>query len=93
MKKLKEKFTKHGETFTKVYESEKAYIYCRMVGKVEYFEVFEKKYRNVSNYVDGKFVKTGELREYYPNDEDFGKFAWCCRTLGRAKSHLSRIEN
>lgn len=93
MQKLKEKFEKYGDTFVKVYESEMAYIYKRLSGKVEYFEVFEKKYRNVSNYVDGKFVKTGELREYYPNDEDFGKFAWCCRTLERAKSYLPRIEN
>lgn len=93
MQKLKEKFEKYGETFTKIYESDKAYIYSRMVGKVEYFEVFEKKYRNISDYVDGKFVNTGELREFYPSDEDFGKFAWCCRTLERAKSYLQKIEN
>lgn len=93
MKKLQENFKKHGEIFTKVYESEKAYIYSRMVGKVEYFEVFEKKYRNVSEYIDGKYVSTGELREFYPSDEDFGKFAWCCRTLERAKSYLPKIEN
>lgn len=93
MKKLKENFKKHGETFTKVYESEKAYIYSRMVGKVEYFEVFKKTYKNVSDYVDGKYVITDELREYYPKDEDFGKFAWCCRTIEKAKSYLHKIEN
>lgn len=91
MQKLKEKFTKRGETFTKVYESEKAYIYSRMVGKVEYFEVFKKKYGKVIKNENGKIIKTDELREYYPCDEDFGKFAWCCRSLERAKSYLPRI--
>ena len=93
MIKLKEKFVKRGETFTKVYESEKAYIYSRMVGKVEYFEVFKKKYGKAIGNENGKIVHLDEIREYYPCDEEFGIFAWCCRTLERAKSYLSKIEN
>ena len=65
----------------KVYHKNGWYIY-----KVRdsYYEVFKEKIRKMTTYVDGKVQHTGMNKVAYPNDEDFGKCAWCVMTYEHA---------
>lgn len=69
---------REGETFRqeKVFSDDKIYIY-QVNGK--YFEVFNRKVKPKRGLVNGKLSNIdGVGRVAYPNNEDFGKWAWHC---------------
>lgn len=79
-------FTRKKLNYKQVYNDGKWYIY-RIADTPEYFEVFKRtltRYRfydkEAKKWIT-RHEKTGMVR--YPTDEDFGVFAWCCRSLER----------
>jgi hypothetical protein len=87
VKKLPASFILKGEPFEQVFENETHYIYKRIHAETDYFEVFRKKLTRCFDFETKK--PTGELKEKYPRDEDFGKWAWCCRSFERAMSYTN----
>jgi hypothetical protein len=85
VKKLPTSFILKGETLEQVFENETHYIYKRIHAETDYFEVFRKKLTRCFDFETKK--PTGELKEKYPNDEHFGKWAWCCRSFEGAMRH------
>jgi len=85
-KKLPNRFERKGELFEKVYEDEKFYIYKHNQAGFDYFEVFKKKIYRCFDFKTKQ--PTGEFKESYPKDEDFGKWAYCCRSYERALSYI-----
>ncbi|MHC1778461.1 MAG: hypothetical protein AB9834_23870 [Lentimicrobium sp.] len=85
IRKLPQRFEQKGDLFIQVYEDERNYIYKRNHAETDYFEVFRKKLTRCFDFETKK--PTGELKEKYPKDEDFGKWAWCCRSYERAISY------
>lgn len=87
--KLPEHFrlSQHGTTRTldRVFENDGWYIYH--AHETHSYEVFKKKVVQRLDYRDGKFIKLDAYKESYPNDEDFGTWAWCCSTLDRAMKY------
>lgn len=89
VKKLPESFISKGETFERIYDDETSYVYKRIHSGIEYFEAFRKKnIRCVDLYTK---VATGEWKEKYPKDKDFGKWAWCCKGLEEALNYTINI--
>lgn len=85
IKKLPTSFVLKGEIFEQVYEDETNYIYKRIHAETDYFEVFRKKIIKCIDFETK--TPTGEFKEKYPKDEDFGKWAWCCKSIGKAMSY------
>ena len=77
-------FTYRGDIFKQVKKSEKGYIYERENSGKKYFEVFKIKETEILSDFENK-IGSGEFKHRYPKDEDFGKWAWCCSNLNRAK--------
>ncbi|WP_307305036.1 hypothetical protein [Epilithonimonas hungarica] len=61
-----------GFFFTKIQESEKAFVFEVNTGCSIHYEVFKKK------------AKTNSKRYCYPTSKAFGIWAWCPSTLDRA---------
>lgn len=83
MKKLDKEFQSKQNTYKQLEEGDNHYIYAvwnlkdKAVGEPSYYEIFKKK---VAKAATLKGVYYPE-RETYPNDKDFGDWAWCCNTL------------
>ena len=88
---LQEKFSKRREVFTRIKRGRGAMIYARTdpQGIIAY-EVFKIKTRNAEKHLD--WTKDYDRREIYPGNEDFGEWAWCCKSLDRAMWHFRRLE-
>ncbi|MGV0920471.1 hypothetical protein ACTS94_08820 [Empedobacter falsenii] len=71
-----------GYSFTKIDESEKAFIYEKVstTGKKSY-EVFEKR-------VNRRF-----LSQRYPKSHDFGVWAWECSSFDSAFKKFNELSN
>ena len=79
---------KNGFTYTKVLREGRKAIYGQMYCQgIEYFEVFTIK-ESRQRELNGKILPAKEL---FPANEDFGKTAWCCRTLPEAMERYNRI--
>lgn len=82
---LKKEFIKNngGEQFEyrRVYEDNNCYAYAvkRARGKASWYEVFKRKVQPLLTVKDGKFHKSSdELKEQFPNDNAFGRWAFHC---------------
>lgn len=88
IKILPNEFVNKNETFTKVFENEKWYIYSRNVSGIIYYEVFKKKIVDCFYFTTKQ--PTGEKKETYPhNPNNFGVWAWCCRSKERALTYVT----
>lgn len=91
MKKLEKTFHFRKNTYVQLEEGDNYYLYGvwnlkdDAIGEPSYYEIFKKK---IAKAVTLKGVEYPE-REVYPNDNDFGKWAWCCSSVGR----VNRIKN
>ena len=77
MKELDLVINKGGFTYTQVFKNDKGYIYSQSKNGIQYnFEAFLHRENNYFNCVS------------FPGNEAFGSWAWSCRTLERAMTHL-----
>lgn len=97
LKELEKEFTKKGDVFTQIEKTDDYYIYKRDMKACVYYEVFERKAVKLNDFwrkydTNGKY-EGYESFEQYPNDESFGKWAYCCNTLERAKERALEFIN
>lgn len=73
MIELKKDFTKKGIKYEQVFKNDELFIYkCTSTTYgYKYFEVFKRRVRKADKFHDDEW-------ERYPNDEDFGKWAYAC---------------
>lgn len=80
-------FTRKKMLYQQIAKTDDYYIYKVSDGVLEYFEVFKRKLSKIYIKDDkSSHLLTPLPNNYkvkYPNDEDFGKWAWCCRTMNR----------
>jgi hypothetical protein len=96
-RELDKVFTKKGDVFTQIAKSDNYYIYERNMGDVVYYEVFERNIVKLNDFWR-QYDKNGKFDGYddfvqYPNDEHFGKWAYCCRTLEKAQKRALEFTN
>lgn len=96
-RELDKVFTKKGDVFTQIIKGDNYYIYERVMESVVYYEVFERKVVKLNDFwrqydKNGKFDGYDDF-EQYPNDEHFGKWAYCCNSLERAKKRALEFVN
>lgn len=86
IKKLPIRFEQKGDTFEQVFENETHYIYKRSHAETDYYEVFRKKLVDCAVFDEAKqkLVPSGQQKEYYPKEDNFGFWAWCCRSFDNA---------
>lgn len=88
-RELDKKFTKHGDLFTQIEKGDNYYIYKRELEHSVYYEVFKRKVSKVNDYIK-KYDTKGKYEGFddfvqYPNDEQFGQWAYCCGSLEQAQ--------
>lgn len=84
-----DRFVCGGNFYRKVGETATRYLYeVVSVGGTPYYEVFEKGhvYRAAGKGFDSTVLADGQ--EYYPNDQDFGSWAWCFNSKDMAVRSL-----
>jgi hypothetical protein len=83
-------FKKHGYTYNLVIRGSKTAIYSQHIDNLLIgFEVIKIRVRP-PRY--NHFLKRKEhAREYYPTNEQWGKFGWTCKTIERAKEVYKSI--
>lgn len=93
IKKLPLNFEQKGDTFEQVFESETHYVYRRIHAETDYFEVFIKKLVDCAVFDEAKhkLVSSGQKKERYPGEEDFGLWAWCCRNFDNAMEYTKKL--
>ena len=94
-KELDKEFIKKGERFTQIDKSDFYYIYKREMEYSVCYEVFERKVYKLNDFWR-KFDTNGKYNgfdsfEQYPNDEQFGKWAYCCNSLEQAKKRAKKF--
>lgn len=97
LKELDKEFTKKGDLFTQIEKGDNYYIYKRCIGTKTYYEVFERKIVKLNDFwrkydTKGKYVGFNYF-EQYPNDEQFGKWAYFCHSLERAQEKALEFVN
>ena len=95
VKELDKKFEKKGEKFTQIEKGDTYYIYKRDMGTSICYEVFERRAAKLNDFwrkfdTKGKYDGFDSF-EQYPNDEQFGKWAYCCNTLEQAKKRTAEF--
>ena len=95
VKELDKKFEKKGEKFTQIEKGDTYYIYKRDMGTSICYEVFERRSAKLNDFwrkfdTKGKYDGFDSF-EQYPNDEQFGKWAYCCNTLEQAKKRTAEF--
>lgn len=91
MKKLETVFTKRGFLCEMIEESTHTYIFKKtrsLNTNYTTYEVFEKRV-SPEKERDGILYLESEV---FPHDEDFGKWAFACSTLERAKERQQELE-
>ena len=94
MKKLEKEFKFRNNTYVQLEEGNNYYLYGvwnlkdEAIGKPSYYEIFKKK---VAKAVILKGIDY-PTREVYPNDDDFGSTAWCCRTIEEV-DYIKQVKN
>ena len=94
---LDKEFTKKGELFIQIEKGDNYYIYKRVIETSIYYEVFERRVAKLNDFwrkydTNGKYEGYDSF-EQYPNDESFGKWAYCCNSLERAKMRALEFVN
>ena len=97
LKELEKEFVKKGELFTQIEKNDEYYIYKRDMKSCVYYEVFGRKVAKLNDFwrkydTNGKYEGFDSF-EQYPNDESFGKWAYCCRNLEDAKKRALEFVN
>lgn len=97
VRELDKKFIKKGEIFTQIDKGDTYYIYKREMEYSTCYEVFERKMVKLNDFwrnfdVNGKYVGF-DYFEQYPNDEQFGKWAYCCNNIEQAKKRTLKFIN
>lgn len=95
IKLIPEKFTKYGQVFTCIKETMPGFIYARTdEDGIICYEVFERRLEKMRERKlgDRLIIPTHDMYVRYPNDECFGKWAWCCKTLDRAEEILEGLK-
>ena len=90
---LEPEFTKKGDTFRQIHNNGIAFIYERTMGGTKCYEVFRRTLKSTRGTLYGKHA-SGEYSHYevYPGNEQFGRWAWCCKTLDRALERFKSIK-
>ena len=96
-KELDKKFTKKDEVFTQVEKGDNYYIYKRDMQCAVCYEVFARKVIKLNDFWR-QFDKKGKYDGYdsfeqYPNNEQFGKWAYCCSNLEKAQKLAKEFIN
>jgi hypothetical protein len=83
MKELKEYFSGRGQVkgyvFNQIRATNKAYLYEVAGDGTKHYEVFKRVENTLYNCVS------------YPTDKAFGKWAWTCGSLDRAKDKFNEL--
>lgn len=82
-----------GYDFEKIKESDKAYLYRKTSGVRNIFEVFYKKEVAKCLDFDKRIYSETEFKEVYPNENHFGKWAWCVMSYEKALERFNNINN
>ena len=78
-----DEFKRNRYTYKKIDETDQYYIYEVQRSRGVHYEVFEKGHRYVAKSGrPSSSIKNGQDR--YPNDTDFGVWAFCCNTKDKA---------
>lgn len=91
MKLLQTEFTKKGTTYKQLEKNERYVLYqCTTTEGCTYYEIF--KYRVKPYPIQWESTNTNGYTQYevYPSDEEFGRCAWCCSSLDRAKKMITK---
>ena len=96
-KELDKEFTKKDEVFTQVEKGDTYYIYKRDMQCAVCYEVFARKVIILNDFWR-QFDKKGKFDgfdcfEQYPNNEQFGKWAYCCTSLKKAQKLAMKFIN
>lgn len=91
---LPETFTLKGWQFTQYLKGKKALIYTKKYkgDNNAYFEVFERKTTQIFTDFNTKTL-SDQLKVRYPHDNDFGAWAFCCKSAAKALSRFEEMEN
>jgi len=93
MKTLPQKLRYNRFNYTLVLRGQRSCIYEQEVTPdLKYYEVFRIKIRKEKTIKIKGIEKKIEAGEKWPRDEDFGVWAWTCRTLERAKERFNELE-
>ena len=92
MKALDTEFSNTLGNFKQLSRSDKGFIYKREIGglKAPYYEVFEVKTCEMLKDFETK-EGSGEFKERYPKDNDFGVWAWCFNNLKKATDKFNSL--
>lgn len=84
----------HGFNYTQVLRGKRSCIYEQEVTpEIKYYEVFKLRERKERIVIFTGVDKKIEAGERWPRNEDFGEWAWSCRTLDRAMERFHELEN
>lgn len=87
-KELDETLQGTGETkdfvFTRVHQSNSAYLYKVHTGASVHYEVFERRTTPICLDFENRIYSETETKETYPKSNDFGVWAWTTDTMERA---------
>ena len=89
VEKLPLKLRKNGFNYTQVCRGWRSFVYEQLITpEIKYFEVFELRIQPERE----KFGKLYPTKERFPGNEDFGVWAWTCRTLEKAMERFNELE-
>lgn len=87
---LPHKIRKNGFYYVQVLRGERSFIYeQRITPEIKYYEVFELRIQPAKTFPSGKSYPA---KEKFPGNEDFGEWAWSCRTYERAYERYLEFE-
>ena len=94
---LKKEFVKNNREFKQVLETSNFFMYqVTAYGNDNYqdiyYELFKKTLQNERVYDDIGWVDTGNKTYYYPSNEHFGVWAWCCSNEKCVMKVLKRLQ-
>ena len=84
------KLRKNGFTYTQILRGVRSFVYAQhYTPNLTYYEVFHLRY-SPKLIINGKSYPK---RERFPGNEDFGVWAWSCRTYDEAMKIFNKLEN
>lgn len=88
---LPARLRKNACEYTLVPRGTRSAVYAqRITPEIEYYEVFELRIQPAKMLPSGKSYPA---KERFPSNEDFGGWAWSCRTLERTMERFKELEN
>lgn len=81
-----------GFKFIILESSEYGFLYEVFIeGELSHYEVFEKKLTPICIDFEKRIYSETDSKVKYPNDNDFGVWAWCCTSLDKARDKFNEI--